>query len=37
MDGGRTSQMTFGTQVVNNPVTGGRNCSDYLLLVDKVQ
>lgn len=37
MDGGRTSQMTFGTQVVNNPVTGGRNCSDYLLLVDQIQ
>ena len=37
LDGGRTSQMTFGTQVVNNPVTGGRNCSDYLLLVDQVQ
>lgn len=36
MDGGRTSQMAFGTAMVNNPVTGGRNCSDYLTIVDRV-
>lgn len=36
LDGGRTSQMAFGTAVVNNPVTGGRNCSDYLTIIDSV-
>ena len=36
MDGGRTAQMAFGTQIVNHPVTGGRNCSDYLTIVDRV-
>ena len=36
MDGGRTAQMAFCAQVVNNPVTGGRNCSDYLTIVDSV-
>ena len=36
LDGGRTSQMAFGTAMVNNPVTGGRNCSDYLTIVDSV-
>lgn len=37
MDGGQTSEMTFGTLMVNNPAGGGRNCSDYLILVDQVQ
>ena len=36
MDGGRTSQMSLCTQIVNNPVTGGRDCSDYLTIVDRV-
>lgn len=36
MDGGRTAQMAFCARVVNNPVTGGRNCSDYLTIVDSV-
>ena len=36
MDGGRTAQMAFGLQIVNHPVTGGRNCSDYLIIVDSV-
>lgn len=36
MDGGRTAQLAFGTTVVNNPVTGGRNCSDYLTIVDRI-
>ncbi len=36
MDGGRTAQLAFGTTIVNNPVTGGRNCSDYLTIVDRI-
>ena len=36
MDGGRTAQMAFGTDIVNQPINGGRNCSDYLTIVDRV-
>ena len=36
LDGGRTSQLALCTQIVNNPVTGGRDCSDYLTIVDRV-
>ena len=36
LDGGRTSQLALCTEIVNNPVTGGRNCSDYLTIVDRV-
>lgn len=32
LDGGKTSQMLWGTQVINNPYEGGRNCSDILLI-----
>lgn len=32
MDGGKTSQMLWGTQVINSPYEGGRNCSDILLI-----
>lgn len=36
MDGGQTAKMCFGTGLVNNPVQGGRDCSDYLTIVDRV-
>lgn len=32
LDGGRTSQMYWGTHRVNNPDGGGRNCSDIVLI-----
>jgi len=34
MDGGQTSQMMLGTELVNNPFEGGRKCSDYIAVVD---
>lgn len=30
LDGGKTSQMLWGTQTVNNPNAGGRDCSDIV-------
>ncbi len=32
LDGGRTSQMLWGTSQVNDPVGGGRKCSDLVLI-----
>lgn len=36
MDGGQTAQLTFGVDLVNHPAGGGRNCSDYVSVVDQV-
>lgn len=34
LDGGQTSQMTVGTTVINQPYKGGRDCSDYIAIID---
>ena len=34
MDGGQTSQMVVGTTLINTPYKGGRNCSDYIAVID---
>ena len=36
LDGGKTSQMYWGTNLVNNPSGGGRNCSDIVLIREPV-
>lgn len=34
LDGGKTSQMLFGSEVVNKPYKGGRNTSDLICIAD---
>lgn len=34
LDGGQTSQMMVGTTLINSPYKGGRDCSDYIAIVD---
>ncbi len=34
LDGGKTSVMTFGDRLVNDPYNGGRECSDILYICD---
>ena len=34
LDGGQTSMMTFGSQLVNNPYKGGRRCSDIVYICE---
>ena len=36
LDGGKTSQMYWGANLVNNPSGGGRNCSDIVLIREPV-
>lgn len=36
LDGGKTAWMCFGTDTVNVPANGGRECSDYICVIDKV-
>ena len=36
LDGGQTSLMAAGTQMVNHPSAGGRDSSDYIMIVDRV-
>ena len=36
MDGGQTAQMAFHTTMVNIPAYDGRDCTDYLTIVDRV-
>ena len=36
LDGGKTAMLAFGTQRVNTPPAGGRPCSDYLTIVDRI-
>ncbi len=36
LDGGQTSLLAFGTQLVNDPSDGGRSSSDYIMVVDRV-
>lgn len=34
MDGGQTSQMMVGATLINTPYKGGRDCSDYIAVLD---
>ena len=36
LDGGQTSMLCAGTTVLNDPYKGGRRCSDYICIVDRV-
>lgn len=36
LDGGQTSLLAVGTQLYNSPSDGGRNSSDYIMIVDEV-
>lgn len=36
LDGGQTSLLCYGTQLINDPSDGGRSSSDYILIVDRV-
>ena len=37
LDGGQTTQLAKGAKVVNHPTDGGRDSSDYIILVDEVK
>ena len=36
MDGGKTAQLLCGGRTINNPASGGRDCSDLIAFVDRV-
>ncbi len=36
LDGGQTSLLAVGTQLYNHPSDGGRNSSDYIMIIDAV-
>ena len=37
LDGGQTSLLAFGNQLVNDPSDGGRSSSDYIMIVDRIE